>query len=236
MNFLITGAGSGVGFQTVMALCAESGHRVVALSRNQLNLQKLQQSCMQLNPESEVFILAADLRNLQAETIRIFFRENNLDHLDGLVNNAGLLINKPFEMLTDEDFHDVYETNLFAPVRLIRNLLPYLKNINRAHVVNIGSLGGFQGSSKFSGLSAYSSSKAALACLTECLAVELAPDHIAVNALALGAVDTVMLQSAFPGYAAPVTAAEMGRYVADFVKTGHHVYNGKVLPVALASV
>ena len=104
-----------------------------------------------------------------------------------------------------------------------------------AHIVNIGSMGGFQGSSKFPGLSAYSASKAALHTLTECLAQEFTEQGIKVNCLALGSAQTEMLEKAFPGYESPVMAFEMGKYIADFALTGHRFFNGKVLPVAVTT-
>jgi NAD(P)-dependent dehydrogenase (short-subunit alcohol dehydrogenase family) len=94
-------------------------------------------------------------------------------------------------------------------------------------------MGGFQGSDKFPGLSAYSVTKGTLSILTECLAVELQDKNIKVNCLCLGAVQTEMLNEAFPGLTAPVEASQMGTYISDFVINGHTFYNGKVLPVAL---
>jgi NAD(P)-dependent dehydrogenase (short-subunit alcohol dehydrogenase family) len=96
-------------------------------------------------------------------------------------------------------------------------------------------MGGFQGSMKFKGLSYYSASKAALACLSECLANEFADSNISVNCLALGAVQTEMLEEAFPGYKAPVTAKEMAGFISYFAINGHKFYNGKILPVAVST-
>ena len=96
-------------------------------------------------------------------------------------------------------------------------------------------MGGFQGSSKFPGLSAYSASKAALANLTECLAEELKEKNICANCLALGAVQTEMLETAFPGYVAPVKSREMASFIAYFATRGHQFYNGKILPVSVST-
>ena len=104
-----------------------------------------------------------------------------------------------------------------------------------SHIVNIGSMGGFQGSVKFPGLAAYSASKAAFHTLTECLAFELADQGIKVNCLALGSAQTEMLEKAFPGYESPVMAFEMGKYIADFARSGHKFFNGKILPVAVST-
>jgi NAD(P)-dependent dehydrogenase (short-subunit alcohol dehydrogenase family) len=127
----------------------------------------------------------------------------------------------------------MYNTNVFAPFLIIQDLLP-LFNKN-SHIINIGSIGGFQGSSKFPGLSAYSSSKAALAGLSECLAEELAPKKIKVNCLALGAVQTDMLEEAFPGYKAPLNPTEMATFITWFALNGKNYFNGKVLPVSLST-
>jgi NAD(P)-dependent dehydrogenase (short-subunit alcohol dehydrogenase family) len=104
-----------------------------------------------------------------------------------------------------------------------------------SHIVNISSMGGFQGSAKYKGLSYYSASKAALACLTECLATEFTEFGISVNCLALGAVQTEMLDEAFPGYKAPVDAKQMAEFISGFALTGHKFFNGKILPVALGN-
>jgi len=234
MNYIVTGAGRGIGFETALSLARFAGTRVICISRNEANLEKLKATALSQKLPAMILPIAADISLLSADDLRDFFSKNSITQIDGLVNNAGLLVNKPFEELTVDDVNRVYEVNVFAPIRLIQRLLPYIRKSEKPHIVNISSLGGFQGSSKFPGLSAYSSSKAALACLSECLASEFATHHISVNALAIGSVDTEMLKLAFPEYQAPVKAPEMGKYIADFVMNGHAVFNGKVLPVSLA--
>jgi NAD(P)-dependent dehydrogenase (short-subunit alcohol dehydrogenase family) len=125
------------------------------------------------------------------------------------------------------------QSNVISHFRMIQHILPLMQS--GSHIVNIGSMGGFQGSVKFPGLSAYSASKAALHTLTECLAFELAETGIKINCLALGSAQTEMLEAAFPGYQSPVMAFEMGKYVTDFAKTGHKFFNGKILPVAVTT-
>jgi len=93
-------------------------------------------------------------------------------------------------------------------------------------------MGGVQGSAKFPGLAAYSSSKGALITLTELLAEEFKQTGPSFNVLALGAVQTEMLEEAFPGYKAPLTAVQMAQYIIDFSLTGNTFYNGKVLEVS----
>ncbi len=84
------------------------------------------------------------------------------------------------------------------------------------------------GLQKFPGLAAYSSSKGAVNILTELLAEEYKDSGPAFNALALGAVQTEMLEQAFPGFQAPVSAAEMAVYVLNFALQGQQFFNGKI--------
>jgi NAD(P)-dependent dehydrogenase (short-subunit alcohol dehydrogenase family) len=150
--------------------------------------------------------------------------------VDVLINNAGSLVNKPFMEISSSEFEAVFQVNVFAVATLIRLILPLMNQ--KGHVVNISSMGGVQGSAKFPGLSAYSSSKGALVILTELLAEEFKESGPSFNALALGAVQTEMLEEAFPGYQAPLSAAQMAEYIIDFALKGHQFYNGKVLPIS----
>jgi NAD(P)-dependent dehydrogenase (short-subunit alcohol dehydrogenase family) len=135
--------------------------------------------------------------------------------------------------LRELDFVEMLQSNFIGHVRMIQGILHLMPR--GAHILNIGSMGGFQGSAKFPGLSAYSASKAALHTLTECLAQELLENEVKVNCLALGSAQTEMLEKAFPGYESPVMAFEMGKYIADFAITGQKFFNGKVLPVAMST-
>jgi NAD(P)-dependent dehydrogenase (short-subunit alcohol dehydrogenase family) len=151
--------------------------------------------------------------------------------VDILINIAGYLIAKDFLQMTNDEARLMMETNFFGPASLIRVLKPIMSS--GSHIVNISSMGGFQGSAKYKELSYYSASKAALACLTECLANEFTEYGISINCLALGAVQTEMLEEAFPGYKAPVDAKQMAEFIAGFALTGHKFFNGKILPVAI---
>ncbi|MFM2155864.1 MAG: hypothetical protein RL516_613 [Bacteroidota bacterium] len=228
-TILITGASSGVGYQTALQL-AEKGHTVIALARNTQLLNQLSTTS-----NGKIISFPHDLSQLNFDALQTFLKEKSVAKIDVLINNAGQLVNKPFEHISKEDLQTAYNTNVFAPYLLIQAVLPFLKNSNNPHVINISSVGGIQGSVKFAGLSAYSSSKGALTILTECLAEEFKEINIKVNCLALGAVNTEMLAQAFPGYNAPLSAAEMGNYVAWFSENGHQYFNGKIIPVALST-
>jgi NAD(P)-dependent dehydrogenase (short-subunit alcohol dehydrogenase family) len=233
MNIVITGASSGVGFQAALELIFDTGNKVVALARSNDKLKNLAQSAARLNPGCFLFPLAFDIVHGDYDETLVPFLSKELGTVDILINNAGLLVNKGFEQLDEFDFTAMLQNNFLGPVKMIQSLLPMIRD--NGHIVNIGSMGGFQGSVKFSGLSGYSASKAALHILTECLAVELAGRNIKVNCLALGSAQTEMLDKAFPGYKAPVTAEEMGKLIANFSLTGHRFFNGKILPVSVAT-
>ena len=147
-----------------------------------------------------------------------------------LINNAGALINKPFIELTKEDYSNIMDVNFYGVVNMIQLSIDKLSK-SKGQVINIGSIGGLQGSSKFPGLSIYSSSKGALSILTECLAVELAEFDIKINCLALGAVQTEMLNKAFPNYKAEISAPEMANYIANFITSSSKLSNGLIIPV-----
>lgn len=233
MNIIITGASSGVGFEAVLELILSGKHKVIALARSQNKLEKLLEIAKSLNPDSEVFAIAFDIVHDDYEGLQQFISANFDSRIDILVNNAGVLVNKPFMELLETDFVEMLQSNYIGHVRIIQSLVKFMGE--GSHIVNIGSMGGYQGSAKFPGLSAYSASKAALHALTECLAQEFAEQGVKVNCLALGSAQTEMLEQAFPGYESPVMAFEMGKYIADFALTGNRFFNGKILPVALGT-
>lgn len=222
---LITGASRGIGAELVRYFLRNSDLRIIAVSRSVKEYSGLQDDYY-----NRLFYYQADI-SLSSEVRRLSDAICKHGMVSYIINNAGLLINKPFTLFTNEELHQLFGVNFFGPAMLIRNLLPCLTR--PAHIVNITSMGGFQGSAKFPGLSVYSSSKGALNILSECLAEEFKNDHIYVNALALGAVQTEMLEEAFPGYKAPVSASEMAAFIADFTQNGYRLLNGKILPVSL---
>ncbi len=236
MNILVTGASKGLGNELVKAFVRKGNHTVIALSRNKLLLSKLIKDCKKINPEASVVALTADIVNLVDDPSEMLARISSLcNHIDILVNNAGSLINKPFVDIEITEAKSMFDVNFFAPAFLIKNLLHLMGRKAHTHIVNISSMGGFQGSSKYPGLSYYSSGKAAIAVFTECLAGELKDRNISVNCLALGAVQTEMLNEAFPGYKANLTAAEMAEYIAEFCLKGHKYFNGRIIPVTVSN-
>lgn len=223
-NVIITGSSRGIGFELVN-LFNQNNYNVIALSRNTSSISKLN-----LN---NVSTCSTDLSDSNSINKAVSFIKNKFNSVDILINNAGKLINKSFVETTKEDFISVYSVNVFGVAELVRLLLPSFSNTS--HIINISSIGGIAGSSKFPGLSAYSSSKAALNVLTEMLYEEFKTSGPVINTLALGAVQTEMLEEAFPGYKAPLSSTEMANYIYDFSVNGHKYYNGKILPVSISN-
>lgn len=232
MKILITGVSSGVGFEAVLELIQSNDHEVIALARSDDKLKKLYDIAMGLNPDCKLFPASFDIIHDDYSSLQAYVKDK-MGSIDVLINNAGQLINKPFAEITHIDFAAMLQANLLGHVKMIQHMLPLMND--NAHVVNIGSMGGYMGSVKFPGLAAYSASKAALHALTECLAVEYTERNIHFNCLALGSAQTEMLEEAFPNYKSPVMAFEMGKYIADFALTGHKFFNGKVIPVAVTT-
>ncbi len=218
-TIVITGASRGIGYALVQ-LAEKKGHKVYALSRDIKNLG----SSDFVNPISidisDEKMLSNFISELKKEGVII----------DALINNAGAFLNKPFSNTTKAEFEAIYQVNLFGLASITRMLLPQIST--KGHVVNISSMGGLEGSAKFPGLSAYSSSKGAVNILTELLAEEYKESGPVFNALALGAVQTEMLEEAFPGLKAPLSAEEIATYILNFSITGQKYYNGKILPVS----
>lgn len=230
-NIIITGASSGIGFEAVLDLTAKKENNVIALARSADKLRKLHEIATSLNPEGgKLYPAQFDIVYDNYPDSFVPFIQSKFETVDILINNAGVLVNKPFLETSAEEFAHVLQTNVLGHVNMIQHVVPFMKN--GGHIVNIGSMGGVQGSVKFPGLAAYSASKGALATLTECLAEEFKAQNIAVNCLALGSSQTEMFEEAFPGFEAGTLAFEMGRYVAEFAEKGHTFFNGKVIPVA----
>jgi NAD(P)-dependent dehydrogenase (short-subunit alcohol dehydrogenase family) len=220
-NVIITGTSRGIGFELVK-LFAKEGHKVLALSRNETPIKNIKLE--------NVTAFSFDLSNAADYNKVESFIKAHWKHVDILINNAGALLNKPFAETTMDDFETIYKTNVFGVAELTRIVIPFMKK--ESHVISISSMGGVQGSMKFAGLAAYSSSKGAVITLTELLAEEYKETGPSFNVLALGAVQTEMLQEAFPGYQATTTALEMAQYIFDFALNGQKYYNGKLLQVS----
>ena len=222
-NIIITGTSRGIGYALVKYF-VKKNHNVLAITRRSKAMGDLQKEFPNLS------VLQIEITEKKGIEEVKYFVADNWKKVDILIHNAGKLIHKPFFKTSYDDFFNVFNVNVFAVAELTKTVLPFLNN--GSHVVAISSMGGIQGSMKFAGLAAYSSSKAAVITLMELLAEEYKNSGVSFNVLALGAVQTEMLSEAFPDYKAPISATEMAKYIAEFSLTGNMVYNGKVLQVS----
>ncbi|MDA3952609.1 MAG: SDR family NAD(P)-dependent oxidoreductase [Bacteroidales bacterium] len=236
MNIVITGTSRGIGFQVAKLFAKDENNTVIAIARSEDLLKELKNECIRLNLKSQLKIIVFDIEN--PKNVKNNLKNEIHKHvqsIDILINNAGYLYRKAFIDTEIDEITKMFNVNIISHSVLIQDLIPMLKESKLSHVINISSMGGFQGSAKFPGLSFYSSSKAAVASLTECLAEEYKSDNIKFNCLALGAVNTEMLKSAFPEYDAPLSALEMAKFIHDFALNGSKCFNGKILPVSLST-
>lgn len=226
MNIVVIGGTRGIGKEIVLNLSGNAENKILVAGRNESSLKDL--AAIHQN----ISTVKLDLSVFDSYSGKFLNSvKENFDTIDILINVAGAIIAKDFEKISSDEARMLMEINFIGPASVIRTLKPFM--VKGAHIVNISSMGGFQGSSKYPGLSYYSASKAALACLTESLAAEFKASGIKINCLALGAVQTEMLEEAFPGYKAPVKANEMAEYISWFALNGQKYFNGKILPVAL---
>jgi NAD(P)-dependent dehydrogenase (short-subunit alcohol dehydrogenase family) len=228
MNIIVNGGSRGIGREVVLQLAGDKDNQILVTGRNEARLKELQLECLNENVSYLKMDISELNKEIEAARDQIY---NRFSRVDILINVAGFLIVADFMKLTDHDARNMMETNFFGPAALIKLLVPLMSA--GSHIVNISSMGGYQGSSKYRGLSVYSASKAALSCLSECLAGELSESGISVNCLALGSVQTEMFESAFPGFKAPLSANEIAGFISYFALNGNKFFNGKVLPVAV---
>mgnify|MGYP001330127310 FL=1 len=221
-NVVITGTSRGIGYELVQ-LYGTKNYNVICLTRDLSTISN----------SKNISVVSTDLSSPESIKNAVDFINDKFSSVDILINNAGQLINKPFNKTSFTDFESVYKVNVFGVAELIRLLLKSFNSF--AHIINISSIGGIAGSSKFSGLSAYSSSKGALNILTEMLYEEFKESDITINTLALGAVQTEMLNNAFPGYKAPLSAKEMAEFILEFSLNGFKFFNGKIIPVSISN-
>jgi short-subunit dehydrogenase len=218
-TIIVTGASRGIGHE-IAKIAEKKGHRVYSISRN----------IKALKDYSFKYPRQVDLAN--EDSIDKFSSEVKNDgvKVDALINNAGAFLNKPFEKISKKEFEYIFQVNVFGLSSITRKVLPIIDS--KGHIVNITSMGGINGAAKFAGLSAYSSSKGAVNILTELLAEEYKEKGPSFNALAFGAVQTEMLEEAFPGLKAPISAKEIADFILDFSLQGQKYFNGKIIPVS----
>ena len=217
-TIVVTGTSSGIGHQ-ICIQAAKMNFHVISVSRNIEPLKDI----------SGIESFAIDITNKNSVEEFIANLKSKKIKIDILINNAGYLVSELFGDTTYDSFKKTFDVNVFGLAEITRSLIPIINS--DGHVINISSIGGVNGSKKFPGLSAYSSSKAAVIALTEVLAEEY-QNGPSFNVLALGAVQTKMLKEAFPDYNVETKPEEMAKYILDFAINGNKLFNGKLISVS----
>lgn len=225
-TIVVVGASQGIGAEIIRSLAKDSSNRIIALARFTKDAHIFEDF---KNVQSIKIDLAAN--NFKDQLFPIF---DQLSSIDILINNAGYLVNKPFLEIQKEELINSYQINVLSVFETMQLAVPKMLQ-KGGHIVNISSMGGFQGTVKFAGLSAYSTSKAAVVSLTELFAEEFKDTNIKANCLCLGAVQTDMLAQAFPGFEAQVSATSMAEYIVDFALNAQKWMHGRVIPVSLTT-
>lgn len=225
-TIVVVGASRGIGKEIVNQLAGNLDFQVIAMARN---IDKLNSNFEEYS-NVKCFEIDLNSADLVSKLESIF---SGIAKIDVLINNSGYLVNKPFNEITSVDFTTSYQVNVIGVMQTVQALMS--KMISGAHIVNISSIGGFQGSLKFPGLTAYSTSKAALCSFTELFAEEHKEGKIKMNCLCLGAVQTEMLNEAFPGYTVDMSPEKMAEYIVDFSLHADQWMNGKIIPVSLST-
>lgn len=223
---LITGGGSGIG-----AACAAEffrrGRPVVIIGRT---ASRLKETARRIGGGDRVLALAGQAGDESFACRAFAAARKRFGSVDILVNNAAVLVKKPFLETSAAEWDATMRTNLRGPFLFSREFLRAAKP-GRA-IINIGSLAGVHGTAKFTGLSAYTVSKYAITGLTAALAVEARPLGVAVFCVAPGAVNTQMLRKAAPGLKAGAVPADIARVVVELAEAeSPDLLSGATIPL-----
>lgn len=190
--YIVSGATSGIG-EGIARELAKAGHALVLVGRNVAKGEALADA---LCKETQAIFIAADVTDHGAPGTIIAAALAAFGRVDGLVNNAGLLVNGTVEECSDYDWDRVMQVNVTAAFRMSRAVVPALRAAGGGAILNVASDWALMGAPR---ATAYGVSKAAIAQLSRCMALDYAAEGIRVNAICPGETDTPMLDLAFSG-------------------------------------
>jgi 3-oxoacyl-[acyl-carrier protein] reductase len=185
---MVTGAASGIGRCIALAL-ANEGVDVCLIDINEENLQSTAQEAKSRGVE--VVSRICDLSQPAQISAAINFVLSTWDHLNILVNCAGLMHYGPADAMTDAQWNRILSVNLLAPIQLVRELLPTLTAQDEAHIVNVCSIFGLVAAPR---IAAYQTSKFALVGFSTALHAEYARPGFGITALCPGIIRTPMIK------------------------------------------
>jgi NAD(P)-dependent dehydrogenase (short-subunit alcohol dehydrogenase family) len=185
---IVTGAASGIGRASAIAFARE-GARVVVADRNE---KAGEETVSAINAEGHQAVFSRVDVARETEIARMIEEAaDRWNRIDILFNNAGVLLVKPVEQMSEEEWDRVMAINVKAAFLAIKHVVPHMRRGGKGSILNTGSIGSFTGQV---GTPAYSASKGAIALLTKSLALDLGRDNIRVNCICPGITDTAMLR------------------------------------------
>ncbi|HBA58153.1 MAG TPA: oxidoreductase [Alteromonas macleodii] len=225
----VTGANSGMGFETITMLAGKKNFIVIAGYRDEARSKSLLELA---SAKDNVHAIQCDVNNIESVNEAFAFIKSKFNKLDILINNAGYGYVSLIEYCEDQKVFDQFNTNVFGPIRCIRRAIPLMRNAGFGHVINITS---FLGKMGLPYLSVYNASKFALEGLTESLRYELAHLNIKVSSIAPGLFKTDFANKGAVVQASSNEATEMYQSNgADFINNVVNSINSGSNPALVA--
>ena len=188
--YIVSGGGTGLGLGIARQLI-RAGASVLITGRRE---ETLRRAVEELGPACAC--RAGDVTREDEAADMVAFAVEQFGRLDGVVNNAGTHLKKPFESTSREEFFAVLDVHVGGSLLLTRSALPYLYRSPNGFILFISSMANFMG---LENVTAYTAAKSAVAGMTRQLAAELAPRGVRVNAIAPGWIGSPMLEEALAG-------------------------------------
>lgn len=188
---IVTGGGTGIGRETAL-LFAEEGANVVIIGRRVYKLKKVQKESKKLGPEID--FLVNDISDEERCKAIVEYVVEKYGHIDILINNAGILLPGATHEISSLEWDKTFNVNVRGMWLMSKYVIPHMMEQRSGAIVNNSSVIGLKG---FKGVAAYATSKAAVAQLTKCMALEYAKNHIRVNAVCPGFVDTPLVNEGY---------------------------------------
>ena len=184
---IITGASRGIG-RTIAKLLAEEDFQVIAnYNKSKKEAEELKQELEQKNKRIDIF--KADISKREEVKQLVEYTIQKYGKIDILINNAGIDQEKMFQDITDEDWNEIINVNLYSVFCTTQEVIENMIKNKSGCIINISSIYGVSGGACAVG---YSASKAGIDGITKSLAKELGPSNIRVNSIAPGCINTDM--------------------------------------------
>lgn len=221
---IVTGASRGIGLATAARFHSE-GANVALFARNADRLAKIADGEERYHPVAGDVSSKEDVDRLFDECIETFGEP----HI--LINNAGIVEGAEVSEMSERVWDQHFDVNVKGVFLCTRRAVPLMRSAGGGSIVNVASISGVLGPSKFPGFSAYAASKAAVIMLTEALAPELGPQGIRVNCVSPGSVETDMFASVAPGVEADMQPEEIASTIAWLCSSEARPVNGQNIHV-----